>query len=161
MKSNAKEKPDGNGNNGSKHKKTFAKTTPIKPADAKLTPEDIEKFREMLLAKRQQLVGDVDNMTEDTLRKSRSDAAGDLSCMPIHMADIGSDNYEQEFTLGLIQNEQNLLKEIDEALERIAKGTFGICMATGKAIGKARLKLKPWAKYSIDYVRQTEKGNGK
>jgi len=138
-------------------KENDAKGTSLKPADSKLTLDDIEKFRNMLLLKRHQLLGDVDNMTEDALRKSRTDAAGDLSCMPIHMADIGSDNYEQEFTLGLIENEQNLLKEIDEALDRIDKGTYGVCMATGKPIGKNRLKLKPWAKYSIDYVRQSEK----
>ncbi len=122
----------------------------------KITPEELEKFRELLLRKRQELVGDVDNMKDDALKKSRSDAAGDLSAMPIHMADIGSDNYEQEFTLGLIENEQNLLKEIDEALDRINNGTFGICLGTGKPISKARLKLKPWAKYGIDYVRQIE-----
>jgi DnaK suppressor protein len=122
----------------------------------KITPEEMEKFRELLLRKRQELVGDVDNMKDDALKKSRSDAAGDLSAMPIHMADIGSDNYEQEFTLELIENEQGLLKEIDEALDRIGNGTFGVCIGTGKPIGKARLKLKPWAKYSIEYVRQLE-----
>jgi DnaK suppressor protein len=122
----------------------------------KLPPEELERFRELLLKKRQELVGDVDNMKDDALKQSRSESAGDLSAMPIHMADIGSDNYEQEFTLGLIENEQNLLKEIDEALDRINNGTFGICIGTGKPIGKARLKLKPWAKYGIDYVRQSE-----
>jgi RNA polymerase-binding transcription factor DksA len=121
MKSNSKEMPDSNGDNVKRTIKD-TRTTPVKPVDSKLTPADIDKFKMSLLAKRQQLVGDVDNMAEDALKKSRTDAAGDLSCMPIHMADIGSDYYEQEFTLGLIQNEQNLLKEIDEALQRIEKG---------------------------------------
>lgn len=130
--------------------------THLKGIDNGLTPDNIERFREILLTKRQQLVGDVDTMKDDALNKSRKEASGDLSSMPIHMADIGSDNYEQEFTLGLIESESNLLKEIDEALRRIENGTFGVCPATGKPIGKARLKLKPWAKYSIEHVRQTE-----
>ena len=123
-----------------------------------LTAEEIERFREKLLAKRHELLGDMANLREDALNKSRKDAAGDLSSMPIHMADIGTDNYEQEFTLGLMENEQLLLREIDEALERIEKGTFGLCVATGKKISKARLRVKPWAKHCISYVRQNEKG---
>ena len=81
------------------------------------------------------------------------------SKMPIHMADIGTDNYEQEFTLELIENDRNLLREIDEALDRIENGTYGICLATGKPISKSRLKHKPWAKYCIEYVREQEKSN--
>jgi len=137
---------------------TGIQVTRVNGSDSRLSQEDIERFREILLSKRQQLIGDVDHMKDEALHESRKDAAGDLSSMPIHMADIGSDNFEQEFTLDLIQNEQTLLKEIDEALQRIDKGTYGICIATGKPIGKARLKLKPWAKYSIEYVRRMEKG---
>jgi RNA polymerase-binding transcription factor DksA len=78
--------------------------------------------------------------------------------MPTHPADIGTDNFEQEFTLGLLESERQLLKEIDEALERIKNNTFGICLGTGKFIGKARLEARPWAKYCIDYAKQMEKG---
>lgn len=124
-----------------------------------LKQDDLATFRDLLLAKRQQLVGDVNHMRDDALKQSRKDAAGDLSSMPIHMADIGSDNYEQEFTLGLIEGEEGLLHEIDEALGRIANGTYGICLATGKRIAKARLNIQPWAKYCIDYVRKTEQTN--
>ena len=67
------------------------------------------------------------------------------------MADLGTDNYEHEFTLGLIEGRQQLVREIDEALERIAKGTYGICVATGKPIGKGRLRAEPWAKYCYEY----------
>ncbi|MHC4234990.1 MAG: TraR/DksA family transcriptional regulator, partial [Planctomycetota bacterium] len=82
----------------------------------------------------------------------------DLSSMPIHMADIGSDNWEQEFTLGLIDNERLLLREIDEALQRINANTYGICLATRKPISAARLRAKPWAKYCIEYARLREQG---
>lgn len=116
-----------------------------------LSASDLEKFKTKLLAKRQQLVGDVDRMKDDALKKSRRDASGDLSSMPIHMADIGTDNYEQELTVELIENEQTVLREIDEALARIEDNTYGICLATGKRISKVRLKVKPWAKYCVGH----------
>ena len=78
--------------------------------------------------------------------------------MPTHLADLGTDNYEQEFTLGLLESEGILLKEIDEALERIERGTYGTCLGTDKPIGKARLRARPWAKYCIDYARMVEQG---
>jgi RNA polymerase-binding protein DksA len=136
-----------------------AAAAPVIPEKNPLTQKDIEMFRKLLLKKRQELVGDMDVMTEDALKKSRSESSGDLSYMPIHMADVGSDNFEQEFTVGLIKNERDLIKEIDEALARIDKGTYGLCIGTGKPIEKSRLKLKPWAKYCIEYKRESEKKN--
>jgi RNA polymerase-binding protein DksA len=131
-----------------------------KPAVGKavspFTEKELDKFRDVLSRKRDELLGDVQTIREGALRNSRSDAAGDLSAMPIHMADIGSDNYEQEFMLGLMENEQGLLREIEEALQRIDDGSYGLCLATGKRIAKARLKLKPWAKYCVEYVRENE-----
>jgi DnaK suppressor protein len=126
--------------------------------NAGLTTPELRHFRELLLAKRATLVGDVTSMANEALGKNRQDASGDLSNMPIHMADIGSDNYEQEFTLGLLESEQGLLREINAALTRMDKGTYGICLGTGKVIGKPRLEAKPWARYSIEYARQVEKG---
>ena len=114
----------------------------------------------MLLRKRAELVGDVDQMEQQALRKNRTDATGDLSMMPIHMADIGTDNYEQEFTIGLISNEQATLKEIDAALGRIRNQTFGICEGTRLPIPKARLKVKPWARYRVEHKRYLEE-NGR
>jgi DnaK suppressor protein len=123
-----------------------------------LSAEELDRFRRVLLAKRAELVGDVTNMENEALGKNRSDAAGDLSQMPIHMADIGTDNYEQEFTLGLIANERATLKEIDAALVRLDDGTYGICLGTHKPISKARLAAKPWAQYCIEYTRSHEDG---
>ncbi len=78
--------------------------------------------------------------------------------MPIHMADIGSDNWEQDFTLGLVASEQLVVREIDDALRRIKDRTYGVCMATHKPITLARLRAKPWAKYCIEYARALEEG---
>lgn len=123
-----------------------------------LTQAELNEFRSMLLAKRAQILGDVTNMQSQALDANRQDAAGDLSSMPLHMADIGSDNYELEFTLGLIEGERAILREIDEALERIDHGTYGVCLATGNPIGRARLKAKPWARYCYEYTLAQERG---
>ena len=124
----------------------------------RLSDAHLNNFRQMLLAKRAELLGDVQNLAADALRRNRRDASGDLSSMPIHMADIGSDNWEQEFTLGLIANERELVREIDEALARIESRTYGVCQATHKPITLARLRAKPWARYTIEHARQREAG---
>ncbi len=131
---------------------------PARPVDSGLTAKDIEQFEQMLLEKRAQLRGDVETLHNDALGNNRQEAAGNLSSMPIHMADLGTDNYEQEFTLGLIEGERAVLREIEEALERIRQGTFGVCLGTGQPIGKARLRARPWAKYCYEYTLQQERG---
>jgi len=112
----------------------------------------------VLLEKRKELLVNVNEMEDEALKKSRLDASGDLSSMPIHMADIGTDNYEQEFALELMDSEVKLLREIDDALERIEQKTYGICEGTSKAISKARLNAKPWARYCVEYARMIEQG---
>ncbi len=124
--------------------------TPV--AEPKLTAADLEYFRALLVEKRRELLGDMGSM-ENTAFPSDGHSSS-----PIHMADVGTDNFEQEFTLGLLESERQTLREIHEAIERIDNGTFGICVATGKPIGRARLEAKPWAKYCIEYARQIERG---
>ena len=123
-----------------------------------LLAADLKKFREMLLQKRREILRNVNEFEDEALKKSRLDASGDLSCMPIHMADLGTDNYEQEFALGLMDSERKLLREIDEALGRIEKKTYGTCEGTGKPIPKARLRAQPWARYCVEYARMLEQG---
>ncbi|MFZ2149210.1 MAG: TraR/DksA C4-type zinc finger protein [Sedimentisphaerales bacterium] len=123
-----------------------------------LTSIDAEHFKQMLLEKRREILRNVNEFEDEALKKSRLDATGDLSSMPIHMADIGTDNYEQEFALGLMDGERKLLRAIDDALGRIEQGTYGICEGTGKPIPKARLEAQPWARYCIEYARKLEQG---
>ena len=73
------------------------------------------------------------------------------------MADIGTDNFEQEFALGLMDGERKLLVEIRDALIRITEGVYGICEGTDKPITKARLNANPWARYCIEYANMVEK----
>jgi len=140
-------------------KKTVKKNTTKKNTSARrLRASDLKRFREMLLQKRRQIFQNVFEIEGEALKKSRLDASGDLSSMPIHMADLGTDNYEQEFALGLMDSERRLITEIDEALQRIEAGTYGICLGTGKPIPRARLEAQPWARYCVEYARMVEEG---
>ena len=123
-----------------------------------LTAADFKRFRDMLLEKRREILKNVTEFEDEALKKSRLDASGDLSSMPIHMADLGTDNYEQEFALGLMDSERKLLREIDDALGRIETKTYGVCEGTGKPIPKARLNAQPWARYCVEYARMLEQG---
>jgi DnaK suppressor protein len=139
-------------------KTTKKKHAPKRTRPRRLRAADLEHFKEMLLQKRKELFQNVFEIEGETLKKSRLDASGDLSSMPIHMADLGTDNYEQEFALDLMDSERKLLTEIDEALQRIEDGTYGICQGTGEPIPKARLEAQPWARYCVEYARKIEQG---
>lgn len=121
-----------------------------------LSAAELEEFKQTLLIKRAQLQGDIHTLNQ--LHKNRQESSGDLSTVPFHPADAGSDTFEQDFTIGLMDNEQGMLRDINEALDRIAQGTYGICVATHRPITKARLQATPWAKFCIEYARLLEKG---
>ncbi len=123
-----------------------------------LVNADAKHFKELLLEKRREILRNVTEFEDEALKKSHLDATGDLSSMPIHMADLGTDNYEQEFALGLMDSERKLLREIDNALGRLENKTYGICEGTGKPISKARLKAQPWARYCVEHARMLEQG---
>ncbi len=121
---------------------------------AGLSAKELAQYAAILLQKRREIVGDMRSMEIEALGGAGS---GGLSSLPVHMADMGTDNYEQEFTLGLVEKDRVLLREINHALAKIQAGTYGICEGTGVAIGRARLEFQPWAKYSIEFARQREK----
>ena len=119
-----------------------------------LTAEQLDEFRDLLLAKRNQLLGNVVSIQNDTLKREQTDFSynsGDL-------VDMGSDNYELENSLSLMDSERRLLREIDEAFERMEAGQYGICMGTGQMIGLPRLRAIPWAKYSVEFANLLEQG---
>ncbi|MGA2093139.1 MAG: TraR/DksA C4-type zinc finger protein [Sedimentisphaerales bacterium] len=119
-----------------------------------LTAAEIGKFREMLIAKRNEILGNVTVMEDETFKKERSE----LSSMPFHMADAGSDNFEQEFALDLMDSEKKMLVEINDALRRIDDGVFGVCEGNGESIPKARLNAIPWARFCVACAELNEKG---
>jgi DnaK suppressor protein len=117
---------------------------------------EMQVYKDQLLILRARLRGDVDHMADSALRKSRSEANGDLSSMPIHMADIGSDNFEQEFTLSLMENDGGTLTQIEASLERIEEGTYGQCEECGMKIPKTRLNAIPYAILCVRCAQQQE-----
>jgi len=120
---------------------------------SRLTAEELGEFRALLLAKRSEVLNALDAMEHEALRSD----SGETSNMPIHMADVGSDAYEQDLMLGISASERERIKEIDAALGRIADGTYGICELSGKAIRKPRLRAKPWARMNIESAREQER----
>jgi RNA polymerase-binding protein DksA len=122
------------------------------------TKTELKAYRERLLGLRARLRGDVTQMADAALKKNRIDGNGDLSSMPIHMADLGSDNFEQEFTLGLMEAEEGTLGRIEAALERIEDGTYGICEECGVKIPKKRLNAIPFAAMCVKCASQYEQG---
>jgi RNA polymerase-binding protein DksA len=118
-----------------------------------LTAEEIEEFRRTLLTKRREILGSVSSMENETLHRERSE----LSNMPIHMADAGTDNFEIENTIGLMDSEKKILQDIYDALNRIEEGTFGICENNGERIPKKRLEAIPWTRYCLACASKIEK----
>jgi len=114
-------------------------------------------YKERLLALRARLRGEVNQLADAALKKNRQDGGGEQSSMPIHMADLGSDNFEQEFTLSLMENEEDTLVSIESALERIEDGTYGQCEECGVKIPKARLNAIPYAPLCVKCAAQLER----
>ena len=121
-----------------------------------MKPEELELFHQTLLNLRARLRGDLDQMTDEALKRNQPDASGNLSNMPLHMADVGSENYDQEFTLGLIENEQATLEQINDALARIRAGSYGRCEECKAPIAKPRLQALPYTRHCIECARKLE-----
>lgn len=121
---------------------------------------EMKPFKEALETMRARLRGDVSTMADAALRKTRAEASGDLSSMPIHMADLGSDAYEQEFTLSLMATEEGTLEQVEHALDRIRSRTYGACEDCGGVIAKKRLEAIPFAALCIRCAEKQENPSG-
>jgi DnaK suppressor protein len=122
-----------------------------------MTRNELEGFRRQLLALRERLDGDVSHLTDEAMHTA-DQAGGNLSHVPLHMADLGTDNYERENTLRLLANEGRLLGEIDAALERMDKGTFGRCEECGgPVVPRERLKELPFTRYCVTCAQERDR----
>jgi DnaK suppressor protein len=126
-----------------------------KKSDGKMTEKQLDKYRQLLLEKRREILGSVECIEQNIFQ-----SGGELSSMPVHLADIGSDNFEQEFSLGLMAEEKKILVEIDHALNRIEDGSYGICEGLGIPIEQPRMEAIPWTRYSLEYAKKVEKSRG-
>jgi DnaK suppressor protein len=127
------------------------------PEKSTMKKAELKVFKERLLALRARLRGDVTQMADAALKKNRMETNGNLSSMPIHMADLGSDAYEQEFTLSLMETEEGTLEAIETALEKIEDGTFGICDECGVNIPKTRINAIPYVSLCVKCASQNER----
>ena len=120
----------------------------------KLNAKQLRDYRDRLMKYRQRLLIDLGRIEKEAL-----DANSDSSHMPIHMADVGSDAYDQDLKLGMAASERQRINDIEDALMRIKKKTYGVCHETGKEIPEVRLKAKPWAKYTKEAAEVIERRN--
>ncbi len=120
----------------------------------KLTKAELKDFKNILLNLRARVGGDVSSLQNSAMSDQSLGAAN--SSIPSHIADAGSDAFDQDNTLRLIDNETVALNLIDEALERVNNGTFGFCTNCNAKIGKMRIQVLPYTPYCIKCANEME-----
>lgn len=123
----------------------------------KLTKKELTFFKKLILKKKELVLDDIKHISDDTLKKSQKEASGDISGYTYHMADIATDTYDREFSLGLASNDRQSLYELDDALKKIEEGTFGICEDCKVLISRTRLKAVPYARLCLKCQEKKEK----
>lgn len=123
----------------------------------KMTKKELERFRKILLKKKEDILSEIQHVEKNALNKSQRDASGDLSAYTFHMADVATDSFDREFSLGIATNvQQKILYAIDEALKRIDDKTYGNCVKCEKPIAKKRLLAVPYAAFCVQCQSQEE-----
>ena len=144
--------------------KASAKAEPVaeafvEPKKLKLSKEEFAKYKRLLVELRDHLIDGVNFLASDNLKRSSRDASGELSGYSLHMADAGTDNFDREFALSLVSNDQEALYEIEESIKRLEAGTYGICEMCDKAIRKERLEAVPFARLCVICQSGVEKNS--
>jgi len=114
----------------------------------KIKPEWL-KYYNTLLELRERLLNQMSGLAKES--------AEEMPGYSLHMADSGTDNFDRDFALSLLSSDQDAIYEIEEALKRIEKNTYGICELTGKAIPRSRLEAIPWTRFTVQAQAQLEK----
>jgi len=118
-------------------------------ADPKKIKSEWQKYYNHLLELREQLLHQMNGLAKDS--------AQEMPGYSLHMADSGTDNFDRDFALSLLSSDQDAVYEIEEALKRIEKKTYGVCELTGKVIPRARLEAIPWTRFTVEAQAQLEK----
>ncbi|HRK62047.1 MAG TPA: TraR/DksA family transcriptional regulator [Candidatus Omnitrophota bacterium] len=128
----------------------------ISPSKVKttLSKKELAEFKELLFDMRAKIVGDLQHLESDSLKKSTEEMTGDHA----DIIDTAQDEFEREFVLNLAANEQQILNKIDVALHKIGDGTYGMCEKYGTPIPKKRLLALPYTTMSIKAQEEQEKG---
>ena len=119
------------------------------PTDPKKIKPEWQKYYQRLLELREQLLHQMNGLAKDS--------AQEMPGYSLHMADSGTDNFDRDFALSLLSSDQDAVYEIEEALKRIEKKTYGVCELTGKPIPRARLEAIPWTRFTVGAQAQLEK----
>jgi DnaK suppressor protein len=107
------------------------------------------KYQKHLLELRERLLNQMSGLAKES--------AEEMPGYSLHMADSGTDNFDRDFALSLLSSDQDAIYEIEEALKRIERNTYGICELTGKQIPKARLEAIPWTRFTVEAQAQLER----
>ena len=121
-----------------------------------LTEEQQNDLKQLLLRLRAELMGDSDFMADEALRGDSKENSGNLSAVPQRMADRGSDFFDQAFPLSRLQDANDLIVQIDDALDRMERGTYGQCDECGEPIGMRRLQIRPYAALCVACKQREE-----
>ena len=122
---------------------------PAGPAAKKLVAKEVREFKELLLSLRERVSGEYTTLSRDNLEANQRDPS---------LSDQGTDTFDREMELNMMGSEQEVLFEIDAALRRIEKGTYGICELTGQPINIERLQALPYVRYTVRAQSELEKG---
>jgi RNA polymerase-binding protein DksA len=123
----------------------------------KLNKKQSEAFKKRILQLKEDIIAEIKHISDDTLKKSQKEASGDISGYTYHMADVATDTYDREFSLGIASNEREILYELDDALKRIEDRTYGICEDCKTTIAKKRLAAVPYARLCVKCQIKKEK----
>ncbi|MGR3220522.1 MAG: TraR/DksA family transcriptional regulator [Candidatus Anammoxibacter sp.] len=117
---------------------------------------EIDQFKKRLILFRDKLSGNVNTLGSEAFANTRQGSSGNLSNVPIHLADVGTDNFERELSIELIENAEEELRNIDIALEKMDNKTYGRCEICDKMVTKTRLMAIPFVKHCITCQRDEE-----
>ncbi len=121
----------------------------------KMDKKKIAQYQKILFDLKEKIVSDIKQISNHASPSERSDS-GDVSGHVMHLADVATDMYDREFSLGLASNDRELLLKIDEALKRIEGNSFGSCEECGTAIREIRLKALPYVKNCLKCQEKIE-----
>ena len=125
-----------------------------------MNKKDVAYFKKLLINKRKELMEQMDFIKEAEMENTVKEASGDHSSYAFHMADQGTDTMEREKNFYYAQRDGRLLYHIDQTLERIEKGTFGLCQSCNNPIDRKRLTAVPHARLCIACKSKEERVNG-
>lgn len=121
-----------------------------------MTSDQREQYRQRLLSMAARLKSTDATVGGEALRQTGGDASGNLSNVPLHLADVSTETFEQEMSTSLLQNERQLQAEVAAALDRVEQGTFGRCEGCGQPVAEDRLQAVPYTRYCVDCAQKAE-----